>query len=57
MAISSQLQSFVDEVTPIDERIMRVRLKHTLGFMSLVSVYAPTVMCKVEQKKVFLRQT
>ena len=41
------------EVTPVDERIMRLRLKHSLGFMSVVAVYAPTEMCKTEEKEVF----
>ncbi len=36
--ISSQLLSFVVEVAPVDERIMLVRLKHTLGFMSRCTV-------------------
>ncbi len=38
--ISSQLQSSVTGVTPVDERIILVRLKHTLGFMSLIAVYS-----------------
>lgn len=29
IGISNQLQLFVVEVTPVDERIMGVRLKHT----------------------------
>ena len=53
VAISSRLQSSVVEVAPVDERIMRVRLKHTLGFMSLVAVYAPTEMCETEEKEMF----
>ena len=53
IGISSQLCSSVVEVTPVDERIMRVRLKHTLGFMSLVAVYAPTEMCETEEKEMF----
>lgn len=28
-------------------------LKHTLGFMSLVPVYAPTTMCEPEEMEVF----
>ncbi len=38
------------EVTPVDERIMRMRLKLTLGFMFLVAVYAPTKTCENEEK-------
>lgn len=53
VAISSRLQPSVVEVAAVDERIMRVRLKHTLGFMSLVAVYAPTEMCEIEEKEMF----
>ena len=30
------------EVTPVNERIMRLRIRHSLGVIFLVSVYAPT---------------
>ncbi|KAG0730190.1 Craniofacial development protein 2 [Chionoecetes opilio] len=53
IGISSKLQPSVVEVTPVDERILRVRMKHTLGFMSLVAVYAPTRMRKTEEKEMF----
>ena len=53
IAISSKLQSSVVEVTPVDERIMRLRMKHTLGFMSVVAVYAPTEMCETDEKEMF----
>lgn len=43
VAISSMLGLAVVEVTAADERIMRLKLNHTFGFMSLV--YAPTEMC------------
>ncbi len=46
VGISSWMQPLVVEVTPVYERIMLVRLKHTLGFMSLVAVYAPTEVCE-----------
>lgn len=36
--ISSQLLLFVVESTPIAKRIMRVKLKHTLGYKSYCSV-------------------
>ncbi|XP_069972960.1 uncharacterized protein [Penaeus vannamei] len=42
MVISSRLQPSVVEVTPIDEHIMVMRLKQSSGFMSLITVYAPT---------------
>ena len=50
IGISSRLQPSVVEVTPVDERIMSLRLKHILGFMSVVAVYAPTKVCETEEK-------
>ena len=32
---------------------MRLRLKHSLGFMSVVAVYAPTEVCETEEKEMF----
>ena len=49
IGISSRRQPSVVEVTPVDERIMRFRLKHSLGFMSVVAVYAPTEVCETEE--------
>ena len=51
--VSSRLQPSVVEVILVDERIMRLRLKHTLGFMSLVAVYAPTEVCGADEKEMF----
>ena len=53
IAISSRLQPSVVEVTPVDERIMVVRLKHSFGFMSLIAIYAPTEPSKTEVKEMF----
>lgn len=40
IGISNQLQPFMVEVTPADEYIMHIRLKHTLGFnVSCYSVH------------------
>ena len=50
LGISSRLQPSVVEVTLADECIMRSRLKHSLGFMSVVAVYAPTEVCETEEK-------
>ena len=38
IGISSRLQPSFVEVNPVDEFIMRLRLKHSLGFMSVVAV-------------------
>ena len=53
IGVSSGLQPSVVEVIPVDECIMRVRLKHTWGFMSLVAVYAPTEACGIDEKEIF----
>ena len=50
LGVSSRLQLSVVEVIPVDERIMRLRLKHILGFMSLVTIYAPTKVCGTDEK-------
>ena len=53
VGISSRLMSSVVGITAVDERIMLVRLKHTLGFISLIAVYAPTEMYELEEKEMF----
>ncbi|MCP3680346.1 MAG: endonuclease/exonuclease/phosphatase family protein [Gammaproteobacteria bacterium] len=53
IGISSRLQPSVVEVALVDERIMRLRMKHSLGFMSLVAVYAPTEIYELEEKEMF----
>ena len=42
VAVSNKLTPMITEVTPINERVMRLRIRHSLGIVSLVSVYAPT---------------
>ena len=41
-AVSNNLTSMITEVASVNERIMRKRISHSLGFISLVSIYAPT---------------
>ena len=42
VAVADRLVPMITEVTAVNERIMRLRISHTLGVISLVSVYAPT---------------
>ena len=53
VAILNHLCPAVVRVTPVDERIMVVRMKHTLGFISLIAVYAPTEMGSLDSKEMF----
>ena len=41
------------EVTTVIERIMRLRIRHSLGVISLVSVYAPTEASDLTMKDAF----
>ena len=41
------------EVTPVNERIVRLRFCHSLGVISLVSVYAPTEASDLIVKEAF----
>ena len=52
VGVFSRLQPFVVKVIPVDERIIRMRLKHTWGFMSLVAVYVLTEVCGTDDKDV-----
>ncbi len=42
VAISNRLAQMVVGVTPVNERILMVRIRHSLGVISVLSVYAPT---------------
>ena len=46
IGICSRLQPLVVAITPVDKRIMRLRLKHSPSFMSDVVVYASTEVCE-----------
>ena len=52
--MSNKLTPMIVEVTPVNERIMRLRIRHSLGVISsLVSVYAPTEVSDLTVKDAF----
>lgn len=53
VAVSSRLASSIVRVVAVDERIMVVKMRHTLGFLSLVAVYAPTEVGDLKEKETF----
>ena len=53
VAVSNKLTPMIIEVTPVNERIMRLRIRHSLGVISLVSVYAPTEASDLTVEDVF----
>ena len=53
VTVSNKLIPMVIEATPFNERIMRRRIRHSLGVVSLVSVYAPTEASDLTVKDAF----
>ena len=53
VAVSIKLTPMIIEVTLVNERIMRLRIRHSLGVISLVSVYAPTEASDLTVKDAF----
>ena len=51
--MSNKLTPMIIEVTLVNERIMRQRISHSLGVISLVSVYAPTEASDLTVKDAF----
>ena len=51
--MSNKLTSMIIEVTPVNERIMRQMIRHSLGVIYLVSVYALTKVSDLTMKDVF----
>ena len=51
--MSNKLTPMIIEVTPVNEHIMRRRICHSLGVISLVSVYAPTEASDLPMKDAF----
>ena len=41
------------EVTPVNEHIMRLRIRHSLGVISLIFIYAPTEASDLTVKDAF----
>ena len=46
----------IDGVTPVNKRIMKLKITYTLGLISLVSVYAPTGVSEFSEKQAFYAQ-
>ena len=51
--MSNKLTPMIIEVTLVNERIMRLRIRHSLGVISLVSGYAPTEASHLTVKDAF----
>ena len=51
--MSNKLTPVIIEVTPVNERIMRLRIHHSLGVVSLVSGNAPTEVSELTVKDAF----
>ncbi len=51
--MSSKLSPMIIEVTPVNERIMRQRINHSLGVVSLVSENVPTEASDLTVKDAF----
>ena len=56
VAVADRLVPMITEVTPVNKRIMRLRISNNLGVISLVSVYAPTGVSKSSVKVAFYAQ-
>ena len=52
-AVSNKLTAMIIEVTPVNEHIMRRRIRHSLGVISPVSVCAPTEASDLTVKDTF----
>ena len=53
VAVSNMLTLIIIEVTLVNERVMRLRIRHSLGVISMVSVYAPTEVSDLTMKDAF----
>ena len=46
----------ITEVTPVNERILRLRISHILGVIFLVSLYAPTGVIELSVTEAYYAQ-
>ena len=53
VAVSNKLTPMIIKVTLVNERIMRLRIRHSFIVISLVSVYAPTEASDLTMKDAF----
>ena len=53
MAVADRLVPLIRDVTPVSERILRLRLVHSLGVVAIVAVYAPTGDSDISTKEAF----
>ena len=51
--MSNKLTPMIIEVTPVNEHIMRLRIRHSLSVVSLISVYVITEASDLTVKKAF----
>ena len=51
--MSNKLTPMMIEATPVNECIIRLRISHSLGVVSLVSAYAPTEASDLTVKDAF----
>ena len=56
VAVADRLVPMITEVTTVNERIMRLRITHTLGVISPVFLYAPTGLSGFYMKEAFYAQ-
>ena len=53
VTVSTMLTPTIIEVIPVNECIMRLRIRHSLGVISLVYRYAPTEASDLTEKEAF----
>ena len=53
VAVSNKLTPMINKVTSVNEHITRLRIRHSLGVISLVSVYAPIEVSDLTVKNAF----